>query len=158
MPHGWPIAARGAWERVASGLGANFLRSLLRRGRRLVALCRRHPVSHGGRSLGSTCRRSDVADRRGPRHASPASAIKASSAVATTKVGGSFCEGFRMTAPSRTMPRAPGAVVRKPPRKESAGSGAPGSAGTMGIWLGATGAAGVGGSRARSVEEGQSGR
>ena len=72
--------------------------------------------------------------------------------------GGGFCEGFRMTAPSRTMPRAPGAVVRKPPRKESAGSGAPGSAGTMGIWLGATGAAGVGGSRARSVEEGQSGR
>ena len=71
---------------------------------------------------------------------------------------GSFWEGFRMTAPSRTMPRAPGAVVRKPPRKESAGSGAPGSAGTMGIWLGATGAAGVGGSRARSVEEGQSGR
>src|ERR1700688_2236677 len=55
------------------------------------------------------------------------------------------CEGFRMTAPSRTMPRAPGAVVRKPPRKESAGSGAPGSAGTLGMWLGAAGAAGVGG-------------
>jgi hypothetical protein len=36
------------------------------------------------------------------------------------------------------MPRALGAVVRKPPKKESAGSGAPGSADAMGIWLGPT--------------------
>jgi hypothetical protein len=66
---------------------------------------------------------------------------------------------FGMTAPSRTMPRAPGAVVRKPPMKESAVSEAPGSAGgTMGIWLGARGAPGVDWNRARSDEEGQTGR
>jgi hypothetical protein len=46
------------------------------------------PVSRGVRSLGSTCRRGDVADRRGPRHASPASAIEASSAVAVAKLDG----------------------------------------------------------------------
>jgi hypothetical protein len=45
-------------------------------------------VSRGVRSPGSTCRRGDMADRRGPRHASPASAIEASSAVAATKLGG----------------------------------------------------------------------
>jgi hypothetical protein len=49
------------------------------------------PVSRGVRSLGSTCRRGDVADRRGPHHASPASAIEASSAVAATKLGGTVC-------------------------------------------------------------------
>jgi hypothetical protein len=46
------------------------------------------PVSRGVRSLGSTCRRGDVADRQGPRHASPASAIEASSAVAVAKLDG----------------------------------------------------------------------
>jgi hypothetical protein len=46
------------------------------------------PVSRGVRSLGSTCRRGNVADRRGPRHALAASAIEASSAVAATKLGG----------------------------------------------------------------------
>jgi hypothetical protein len=45
-------------------------------------------VSRGFRSLGSTCRRSDVADSRGPRHASPASAIEASSAAAVAKLDG----------------------------------------------------------------------
>jgi hypothetical protein len=42
----------------------------------------------GGRSLGSTHRRGDVADRRGPRHALPASAIEASFAVAVAKLDG----------------------------------------------------------------------
>ena len=36
---GQPTATEAAWERVASGQGANFLRSFLQRGRRLVALC-----------------------------------------------------------------------------------------------------------------------
>src|SRR5579864_8469178 len=49
------------------------------------------PVSRGVRSLGSTCRRGDVADRRGPRDASPASAIEASSAVTAKKLGSSVC-------------------------------------------------------------------
>ena len=63
-----------------------------------------------------------------------------------------------MTAHTSDDATITGAVVRKPPGKESAGSGAPGSAGAMGIWLEPTGAAGVGGGDARSGEEGQTGR
>jgi hypothetical protein len=46
------------------------------------------PASPGVRSLGSTRRRDDVADPRGPHHALPASAIEASSAVAVAKFDG----------------------------------------------------------------------
>src|ERR1700704_3203698 len=47
------------------------------------------PVSRGVRSLGAAGRGGDVADRRGPLPASPASAIEASSAVTAKKLGGS---------------------------------------------------------------------
>lgn len=43
------------------------------------------------------------------------------------------CDGFRMPAHRDGAAHA-GAGVRKPPGKEGAGSGAPGSAGAMGIW------------------------
>ena len=47
---------------------------------------------------------------------------------------GRSCDGFRMPARTNVAARTR-AGVRKPPGKEGAGCGAPGSAGAMGIWL-----------------------
>ena len=47
---------------------------------------------------------------------------------------GKSCDGFRMPARTNVAARTR-AGVRKPPWKEGAGCGAPGSAGAMGIWL-----------------------
>jgi hypothetical protein len=44
------------------------------------------------------------------------------------------CDGFRTPACTKIAARTR-AGVRKPPGKEGAGCGAPGSAGAMGIWL-----------------------
>ena len=51
-------------------------------------MARRAPSAVASGHWGAPVRRGDGADRRGPRHALPASAIEASSAAAATKLGG----------------------------------------------------------------------
>jgi hypothetical protein len=75
-------------EGLAPGFGATPMIFFCGAGGRSWPGAGAAPVNRGVRSLGSTCRRGDVADRRGPRHASPLSAIEASSAVAVVKLDG----------------------------------------------------------------------
>ena len=63
---GRPIAARVAWERVASRREANLLRPFLQRVRQLLADSAIEPDDRGGCFVGRTCRQTDHDRRRYP--------------------------------------------------------------------------------------------
>jgi hypothetical protein len=87
--YGQPIAAWGIWEPVASGRGANFLRSLLQRGRRVLARVGSHGCPPWRPVIGehlSPGRRGRIVDAR---RVSSASAIEVSYATTAPWLGGS---------------------------------------------------------------------